>query len=127
DSGRAGHEVESRNAHCSGGRRVYERGRQHRCAKTQGAARDLSAPAPAGSESAACTQGLPRNLGDLVVSGASWERTREDHNERVRDNEKSERRSKSEEAGEPTRGTRRSKGRRRESEPSEGTMGETSS
>ncbi len=33
----------------------------------------------------------------------------------------------SDEAGEPTRGTPRSKGRRRESEPSEGTMGETSS
>jgi RNA-directed DNA polymerase len=33
----------------------------------------------------------------------------------------------SDEAGEPTRGTPRSKGRRRGSEPSEGTMGETSS
>jgi hypothetical protein len=39
--------------------------------------------------------------------------------------EKSERRSTSEEAGEPTRGTRWSKGRRRSTEPLEGTMNET--
>lgn len=46
-------------------------------------------------------------------------------NELERGREKSECRSRSDEAGEPTRGTLPSKGRHRELEPLEGTMGET--
>ena len=57
----------------------------------------------------------------------SWERRCEE-SEHHRGREKSECRRRSEEVGEPTRGTLRSKGRHREeSEPLKGTRGETPS
>ncbi len=84
-------------------------------------------PAPPGSESVARQQGLPRNLGDLDVSCVSTERRREGNGASPGCREV-ERRSRSDEVGEPKpEGTRRSKGRRRESEPIEGKMGETQS
>ena len=62
-------------------------------------ARDLGLLASPGSESAARRQGLPRNLGDLDVPATRNGVVKE--TKRHRDVEKSERRSKSDEAGEP--------------------------
>jgi hypothetical protein len=62
-------------------------------------------------------EGLPRNLGGLVVSGASRNGDAKREAERRRDHEKSECRGRSDDAGEPARGTRPSKGRHRNMEP----------
>jgi RNA-directed DNA polymerase len=76
----------------------------------------------------ACRGGFPRNLGDPVVFAASCRGTAEQSaSERSRDAGKSERRSRSDEAGEPSRGTPPSKGRRRITEPLERKMTETPS
>ncbi len=62
-------------------------------------------------------KGLPRNLGDLVVSGASRNGEAKREAERRRGPEKSECRGTSDDVGEPARGTRPSKGRHRNMEP----------
>ena len=53
---------------------LVEHGRQQRAGSTQGrrpGVYDLHAPPP-GSKNGARIQGLPRNLGDLLVSSESW-------------------------------------------------------
>src|SRR4051812_30126615 len=83
---------------------------------------------PPGSQNTACDGGFPRNLRDPDVSSATCRGTAErSASERSRGAGKSERRSRSDEAGEPTRGTLRSKGRRRITEPLERKMTETQS
>lgn len=82
---------------------------------------------PRGLRPTACAQGSPRNLGDLVASGAV-DRNEERGEELSKSgHEKSERRSKSDEVGEPTQGTRRSKERRRSMGLLERKMSETQS
>ena len=62
-------------------------------------------------------EGLPRNLGGLVASSESWNGEAKREAKRRRGHEKSECRSMSNDAGEPARGTRPSKGRHRNMEP----------
>jgi RNA-directed DNA polymerase len=71
-------------------------------------------------------QGSHRNLGDLVASGAVGRNGKRSEKPSDSGHEKSERRGTSDEAGEPTRGTRWSKGRRRSMEPLVGKMNEAS-
>ena len=103
---------------------LLERGRRNQSAR-RGQSADLGALAPPASKAMARRQGLPRNMGGLPSPARSWERRCEESEHR-REREKSECRRTSEEVGEPTRGTLRSKGRHREeSEPLGGTMEET--
>jgi hypothetical protein len=113
-SERAGRVMEPRNGTYRGCRRCTEGGRQHRSAKSRATPEWLGDADPPGSESRACTGGRPRNLGDPDASPAlSRGTTERSASERSRGVGKSERRSTSDEAGEPTRGTLPSKGRRR--------------
>ena len=72
-------------------------------------------------------QGSPRNLGDLVASGAVSRNGEQGGEPSNSGHEKSERRHRSDKVGEPARGTRRSKERRRSMEPLEGKRDETPS
>src|ERR1700733_7520192 len=84
----------------------------------------LSASPLPGSKNAARTKGVPRNLGRARCSGAVPERPQREQTSLVGHRAVGAL-HRSDDAGEPNRGTPPSKEQRRGAEPSEGTMNET--
>ena len=103
DSGRAGRWIEPRKQNRGAGRRGRGRGRQQRRSQNAGAKpRDLDEPAHRGRRQRHVRKGCPGTWEILSPPPARAERAARG-NEHARGGEKSERRSRSDEAGEPTR------------------------
>ena len=116
--------MEPRKEIVAGADAVATADRQHRCAEGVGQGPNRpGAGIPPGSKSVARTHGGPPGTWEVSPppqsSGGTAERRKRSEAEGV---EKSERRSRSDDAGEPPRGTPLSKGRRRDTEPLEGKM-----